>query len=392
MRKSSLPYLRKRLAKARAIMSEAGVDALLVCGNPSRIGGGGTLAHLVGWSPGESYSTLVVPMAGDLVVIAEGPNITSVFNQRLAGIGAAQAYSDGADMAAKTVHALRATDPARIGVAGEAQMSHQLHLSIAAAFPRKTSLDEPLDDMRLVRDLEELAIQQISTDVAEEMVHTAMNVARRGGATPLDIMAETEFRGRQLESENPRLWLATGEHPQSTYYELFELQRTIGPRDRIQIGTTVQMEGYFAQCLRTGVRGTPSRELLDCTARLVEIQDKALAALVPGEPLARLSDVLEAEIDAFCPYERTADPFRFQSCHAIGISYAEPSCAGALNAQRDKSRDAEGPLVTENMVLEIHPNFTLPSLGHVCIGDMALVTATGARWMTNLPRALIRLD
>ena len=187
-------------------------------------------------------------------------------------------------------------------------------------------------------------------------------------------MVEVEACGRRLGADSAGLWLATGEAPPVTYFELFELNPTIGPRDRIQLGTTVQVEGYFAQCLRTGALGKPSRELLDVTARMVEMQDRALETLVPGRPLSRLGDVLEAGIDAVCPYERTADPFRFQSCHALGINYAEPSCAGVLDASRDKANDAQGPLVAENMVLEIHPNFTMPSLGHVCIGDMALVT------------------
>lgn len=391
MHRIPLSRLQQRLAKARAIMNDAGVDAVVVYGNPARIGGGGTLPHLVGWSPGGAASTLIIPARGEVAVVSAGPNVTRVFNQRLVGLGSASAYSDGADFANRTVAALRSTGARRIGIAGENEMSHQLRSPIAAAFPDRVALDRPLNEMRLARDADELAIQQHGADIAVAMVHTAMEVARRADARPADIMTEVEVCGRRMGSENAGLWLATGERPPTTYFELFELNETIGPRDRVQLGATLQLEGYFAQCLRTGVRGAPSQELRDCTARLIEMQDKALASLVPGQPLSRLSDVLEAEIDAFCPYERTDDPFRFQSCHAIGISYAEPSCAGVLNAGRDKSKDPGGPLVTENMVIEIHPNFTLPSLGHVCIGDMALVTATGARWITNAPRELVRL-
>lgn len=392
MNRIPVSRLQQRLSQARAIMKDAGVDALVVYGNPSRIGGGGTFHHLVGWSPGGASSTLVIPAEGDVVVVSAGPNVTRVFNQRLDGFGSARAYTDGADFAAKTVSALKSTGAARIGIAGENDMSHQLQSAIATTFPTRVGLDRPLNQMRLARDADELAMQQRGADIAVAMVKTAMDVGRRPDATPAGIMTEVELCGRRMGSENAGLWLATGERPPTTYFELFELNETIGPKDRVQLGATLQMEGYFAQCLRTGVRGKPSQELLDCTARLIEMQDKALATLVPGQPLSRLSDVLEAEINAFCPYERTADPFRFQSCHSIGISYAEPSCAGVLNAGRDKSKDSEGPLVTENMVIEIHPNFTLPSLGHVCIGDMALVTATGARWITNASRELFRLD
>ncbi len=386
-----LSRLQLRLAATRAIMAGSGVDTLVVFGNPSRIGGGGVLHYLCGWSPGGAASTLIVPLSGDLQVVSAGPNVTRVFNQRLVGLGAATAYAGTADLARKTVAAVQALGGGTIATYAEGEMPVILRDALDQTFPRRASLDKLLHDMRLRRDDDEIAMHLRGAEIAVAMVDTAMRVGGMADATPAQIMTEVELTGRRMGSENAGLWLATGERPPTTYFELFELNDSLGPNDRVQLGATLQVEGYYAQCLRTGIRGTPTQELLDCTARLIDMQDKALATLVPGQPLSRLSDVLEAEIDAFCPYERTADPFRFQSCHALGINYAEPSCAGVLNAARDKSKDGEGPLVMENMVIEIHPNFTLPTLGHVCIGDMALVTATGAKWITDYPRELIRL-
>lgn len=383
--------LSERVARTRTIMAGAGVRTLLIFGRPARLGGGGPLAYLAGWAPGTAASSLILPAEGDLVVISAGPNITRVFAQRLVGLGAARAYADEADLARKTVDALVAAG-GPIGTFGEADMGRAMYQALSDAFPTRTSLDQPLNDMRLFRDADEVVLHQRGAEISVEMVRTAMDIGSRQGATPADIMVEAEARGRRLGAEFAGLWLATGEAPPVTCFELFELEPTLGSNDRIQLGTTVQVEGYFAQCLRTGALGKPSRQLLDVTARLVEMQDRALETLVPGEPLFRLSDVLEAGIDAVCPHERSADPFRFQSCHALGINYAEPGCAGVLNAARDKRNDAQGPLVAENMVIEIHPNFTMPSLGHVCIGDMALVTPAGARWITNLPRDIVRLD
>ena len=76
---------------------------------------------------------------------------------------------------------------------------------------------------------------------------------------------------------------------------------------------------------------------------------------------------------------RQTDPFRFQSCHGLGLSYVEPAMAWDLNATRDRDfDDVDGITITENMVVEIHPNCSMPRLGHVCAGDMALVTSQGA--------------
>jgi Xaa-Pro aminopeptidase len=252
-------------------------------------------------------------------------------------------------------------------------------------------LGDPLDALRMVRHEDDVAMHQRAADISVGMIDRVMELAARADTRPADLMIEAELTGRRLGADLSSLWLATGERPATTYFELFELNDALGPDDRIQLGTTVTYEGHYGQCLRTGVRGTASQALRDCTARLVEMQDRALATLVPGRPLHVLVDRLEADIDAYCPYERLKDPFRFQSCHALGINYVEPSCEVALSPDRDRASDDRSPLIRENMIFEIHPNFTLPELGHVSIGDMARVTASGAEWITNYPRGLVEL-
>jgi Xaa-Pro aminopeptidase len=111
----------------------------------------------------------------------------------------------------------------------------------------------------------------------------------------------------------------------------------------------------------------------------------------PGALLHEVSDAIEGGIDRFCPFTRDSDPFRFQSCHGLGLNYVEPGMARDLNARRDRTLDPAGVRMVENMVIEVHPNFTVPEIGHVCAGDMALVTATGAQWLTSFPRGLHQL-
>ena len=110
-----------------------------------------------------------------------------------------------------------------------------------------------------------------------------------------------------------------------------------GLGDRIQLGTIVSYEGHYGQGLRMGVRGTPSRALKDCASVLEEIQDTALAQLVPGRPIHVVVDVIEALIDRHCPFARADDPFRFQSCHGLGLDYSEPCMARALSPVRSPS-------------------------------------------------------
>lgn len=43
------------------------------------------------------------------------------------------------------------------------------------------------------------------------------------------------------------------------------------------------------------------------------------------------------------------------------------------------------------MVIELHPNFSVPELGLIAIGDMVVVTDTGTELLTKFPRELIQI-
>jgi Xaa-Pro dipeptidase len=194
-----------------------------------------------------------------------------------------------------------------------------------------------------------------------------------------------------MGADKASCWLAIGERPAETYMLGLELATSITPQDRVQIGTTVMLDGYFSQVLRIGVFSEPSARLQEVSEALISMQDEALAAMQPGNPVTDIGNALESAIDAFCPYKRADDPFRFQSCHAMGNSYSEPWSAPYLNADRDRSTDGKAPEIAPHQTYEIHPNFTLPDLGHVCAGDVGLVTPTGGQWMSRTPRGLLRI-
>lgn len=234
-------------------------------------------------------------------------------------------------------------------------------------------------------------MHRLGAGISDAMIEVAMAAAVQPGMTGARLMAEIEHAGRIRGAGTPGAWLAIGDRPVTTFMEMVEVGAPIGPADRVALGTNLTYEGYFAQGLRMGVRGGPSSALKDRATALIEIQDATLEVLRPGALLHQVSDVIESLIDQLCPYRRDEDPFRFQSCHGLGLSYVEPGMARALNVRRDRSLDPGGVHVRENMVLQIHPNFTDPQLGHVCAGDMAVVTALGAEWITAYPRGLVEL-
>ena len=389
--------LRRRIAAARAVAEKLDVEALLLYAAPRRLEGGtqttGNVHYFTGWTPLGAPSAIVLPAGGEPIVIAGGSNEARVFRERAGGFAEVRQGSRARPFAELIRTALvdgRNVRP-RVGIAGGREMPAALHGPLAEAC-EFVAADRPIHDLRLVREPEEVACHRRAAAMSDRMIQRAMDLAVVPGVTPAEIMSEVEFAGRRMGADLAGLWLATGPAPPVTCFELFELPPAIGPHDRIQLGTIVSYEGHFAQGLRVGVRGRASRELKDCAQALTDIQDAALAELVPGRPVHRVVDIIEGLIDRHCPFSRSADPFRFQSCHGLGLDYSEPCMSGSLSPDRDRAGGADGPLIGENMVFEIHPNFTVPGLGHVCVGDTAVATPQGGELLTRFPRGLVMLD
>jgi Xaa-Pro aminopeptidase len=389
--------LRLRAEAAGKLMAAADVDALVLFSAPRRLGPStrtlGNVRYFTGWTPMGAPSLLVLAQSGSPIVLTGGMNEHRIFNQRVAEVAEVRRMDVGAVGAAVRdalkSHGVR--EKRRIGLAGGAEMTWPWHASLSAE-AALISVDDALHAMRLARGPEEVELHRRASAISDSMVQCAMDCAVKPGMTPARLMAEVEGEGLRQGADQAGLWLAVGPAPPLTCFERFELPRDINVGDRVQLGTTLSYEGHFAQGLRMGIRGKPSKALLDCVETLQAIQDEALATLVPGRPLHEVVDTLESVIDAHCPYSRREDPFRFQSCHGLGLDYSEPGMALALSPDRDRALDRDGPKVTENMIFEIHPNFTLPGLGHVCVGDVAMATPSGGVRLTTFPQGLVRLD
>jgi len=390
--------LRRRVEAARRLIGELGVEALLLYAAPRRLAGAtqssGNVCYFTGWTPLGAASLMIIPADGPPTVFAGGPNEARVFRDRVGGLAEVRQATRGSPLASLITAALAGSSRnarARVALAGGGEMPAALQAALAERL-EMLSADGPIHDLRLVRSEDEVLLHRRAAAISDEMIQRAMDLAIVPGVTPAEIMAEVEFAGRRLGADLAGLWLAAGRAPPVTCFELFELPQTLKVGDRLQLGTIVAVEGHYAQGLRMGVRGKPPRELEDCAAALEDIQDAALAELVPGRPVHAVVDTIEALIDLHCPFARSEDPFRFQSCHGLGLDYSEPCLATALSPDRDRSADEEGPLVRENMVFEIHPNFTMPGLGHVCAGDVAVAKSNGGEWLTKFPRGVARLD
>ena len=385
-------YYERRIQQGRALMDALGLDAILAFSAPRGLAAGTRTSGNLGWFAGFSpiwAPSLLVLTADRAAIVAPGKNETRLFATRLGD--AFEIHGAGPDgIMAKALELIG--DRGRIGIAGADELPRRFAERLAAHGTKKIDIDADLRALRLKREPIEIELHRKASAISDSMIERAFAYAALPDAVPARMMAEVEHEGRWLGADVSRLWLSTGPKPPVTYFEMFELPPTLERGDRVQLGTMASYEGYFAQGLRIGSMGPASPALTDMVSRIEAIQDDALALMQPGRPVHELGDLIEARIDAICPYSRENDPFRFQSCHGLGLDYSEPGLAPALSPQRDRNLDAKGPVFQPGMVFEIHPNFSLPDLGHVCAGDVALVTKTGAEWLTRFPRGVFEIE
>jgi Xaa-Pro aminopeptidase len=384
----------ERLGRLRNLLERRALAGAVLFSSPRILGPAtqtaGTVQYFTGWSVMGTPTVLVVPLEGRPIIVVPGKNEDRLMRHRcgdqfdivqLAG----RSWIEAIDAAFAN---LSVSGP--LGLAGAREMTLGHFGTWAQPTDRFVSLDTDLALMRMKKSSAELELHEAAVGISEAMVEVAIDAVRRR-VSPAQIMAEVEFEGRLQGADISRLWLSTGPHPPVTYFEMFELPEALAIGDRIQLGTVVTCEGYYAQTLRIISFGAPSDALLEANQALQHMQDVAAGAFRVGAPLHDVADALETAIDAFCPFTRESDPFRFQSCHGLGLDYVDPGMAPALSPMRNRAIDAEPQLVLENMVMEIHPNFSLPGLGHICLGDVAVATPGGGKWLGKLPRTILEV-
>ncbi len=371
----------------RRVDDEA-LDAIVVLGAPGALGptadSPGNVRFLAGWAPPLGPSGVVLRRGERPVVLAIGPHDARGFRARL---------GDAADVwqvAGPAALAEMVPPLSRVGVAGLAELPASLADALRGRWREPHPIDAHLHAMRALHYADFADLARAAAAVSDAMVERVLATAAERPVTGAELMVAAEREGRSLGAESAGCWIATGPAPSTTYFEQRELQDVLGKGDRLQIGTTVRYEGFYGQSLRTAVVGAPSALLEEHNHRLISMQDEIAALMRPGVPLADVAARMDELVGAACPYPAKADPFRFQFCHGLGLSYSEPAMRAVSGAGQADPRFA-GAVLAEGMVVEVHPNYSVPDLGHVCAGDMAQVTPAGAVWLTSSVRGLARL-
>ena len=275
----------ERLRRLRAVMAERAVDALIVdtCE---------MLDYFTGYAVSENrYRAAVIRPEGNPVMVVrkldEQPFLnTAWFDER-------RAFTDTEDPVAVVAEVVGGAT--RVGLDLNSYcmpVKRFRHLERRLAGVEFVDLSDVLMPMRLRKSPAEVAVMRTAAAIADDAMRRAIAAAvpgassRRAASVASGAFVE---QGADFGRTGP---ITVGRGWNFMHGRLSDEPLTAG--DVLHLELVPKVRGYCARLMRPAVMGEPSPELADAAAALIEIQDRQIAAMVPGAE-ARTVDAIMRE-------------------------------------------------------------------------------------------------
>jgi Xaa-Pro aminopeptidase len=358
----------ERRERLGAALAEAGLDALVVAGDPWR---SDYLRCALDAAPLEGLAIAIVER-GAARLFVDSPAEAARFAKQLPDVAVSASRSAIADAEL----AIAALGTRRAALAPLAAVPYRLAAGpLGATIAEGTAL---LDRLMLLKSAREIEAVRRAAALADEGYRVFREAARPGRAE-YELVAEVEafFRSRGCP-ENFQILGSGGRevrgmHPPG--------DRRLRAGDLVTTELTPCVDGYYAQICRTLVIGRAS----DAQRRAFAVYDEALAAgiaaLAPG---ATAGDVARAENDVFRREglgDYVTSEYTRVRGHGLGL-YVDG---------RPMLLEDVALAFRAGMTLIVHPNTYHPEVGYLVHGDSAVVTDAGCEVLTRTARALFEV-
>jgi Xaa-Pro aminopeptidase len=157
----------------------------------------------------------------------------------------------------------------------------------------------------------------------------------------------------------------------------------------------ILLDGVWGHAVRCFSVGPATERQQHLQTLVVEFQRQFVALMRPGVPM---KDAVRAGFEKTGPVYAAIgsrdDVALLRLGHGMGYSYGEPGTSDAFprsyyDLEQELARPVPGSFEA-GMVFQIHPQFFYPD-GVAGVGDMVVIEADGARFMTQYPRSITAL-
>ncbi len=371
---STSTTFQSRQQKLADFLAKADLDALALNPSPS-------LTYLTGLHFHLSERPVLAFLAPDRPLSLVLPELEAAKVNALPYPLQAFTYAEDPTTWASAIReAYRAAAPVNHRIGVEPRNLRYLELSyLEAAAPeaRFFSAEGVIASLRMRKDEQEIAAMQQAVEIAEKALQATLPQIRVG-TTEKEIATALAIELLRLGSD-PRLpfYPIVSGGPNSANPHATPSDRPLQPGDLLVIDYGARVDGYLSDITRTFAIGEVSDEFAHI-AEIVRAANRAgREAVQPGVSAASVDQAARNVIEE-AGYGKF---FIHRTGHGLGLEgHEEPY----IRADNDLQLQA-------GMTFTIEPGIYLPGMGGVRIEDDVVVTPSGCRSLTGLPRELIHL-
>ena len=375
----SIDERRARIERARALMIQERIDALV-------LGGGTSLSYFTGarWGNSERLMALVLPVRGEAFCVVPAFEEERVREQLARGplaTGTLRLWQEDESPFAALAAGLKdlGTATGRVGV--EETLKFVFSDGIASAAPalRVVSATPVIANCRMIKSAHEIALMRLASQ-ATLTCYEAVYKALRPGMTDGEVeglvsaaYARLGFRGEASVQVGEYTALPHGSATPQTIRE-----GTI-----IMMDDGCNVEGYLSDLTRTFVLGTPTDKMRTVFDIVSRAQAAALKAARPGLPLAGV-DAAARQVITDAGYGPGFTYFTHRLGHGIGMDMHEWPYLVPQN-MFGWERDLKG---RPGMTFSNEPGIYIRGGFGIRLEDDMVITESGAELLTPPSRSL----
>jgi len=359
-----------RLQKAQQLMSEQGLDAVILNPGPTQFYFSGLHLHLMErpmclfLDPDKTPAIVLPELERQQLSHATIPLEPFFYSADVAAWH--EAYRMAADymeLNGKTV----GIEPTRF------RYLEMSYIQQAAPEVQFTSAEELIAILRMCKDAQEKAAMKAAIEISQRALTAALDHFNVG-MTELELASELTMQMLQAGAENVAFGAIVSGGPNSANPHAMPGDRQIQNGDLLVIDYGAMKDGYCADITRTFGIGEIESEF----EQIHKITQQAnAAARAFAKPGVRAGDVDKAarkviESAGYGAY------FTHRVGHGLGMEGHEPPYMHSTNDL----------ILQEGMTFTIEPGIYLPGRGGVRVEDDVILTADGCESLTTLPREL----
>ena len=349
-----------RLTRARSLLAEWGLDALLVHQAAN-------LTYLSGFT-GSAGIALITTLEALLLVDFRYTEQAASEAPEFEVIKADRQFIE------TLTEVVRGRGLRRVGFESESVTVKQHHDYADRLAPAELVPVEGVDRLRWIKDADELARVEQAVAIADAAFANVRPLLRPG-AVERDVAVELEFFMRRHGAEKAAFETIVASGPRSALPHGRASDRVLQPGEFVTLDFGAVYRSYVSDCARTVVLGSASAKHRQVYATVLAAQEAALAGVRPGMT-GKAADGIARAIIAEAGY---GEAFGHSLGHGVGLVVHE----GPTLSPREEAVLAPG------MVVTIEPGIYLPGWGGVRIEDLAVITDEGCRSLTRAPKDLL---